>query len=95
MSRSFTAPPKDPQATLDYGMDWSRWLGEDEEIVAQQVTATGDLPITLARIEPGGKEVAWRLSGGEAGEDYFVTVRIDTSSGQRDERSLRVPVRER
>lgn len=95
MSHSFTAPPKDPQATLDYGMDWSRWLAEDEDIIVQQVTATGDLPITLPRILPGGKEVAWRLSGGAAGQDYFVTVRIDTSSGQRDERTIRVPVRER
>jgi hypothetical protein len=27
--------------------------------------------------------------------DGFVTIRIDTSAGQRDERTIRVPVRER
>ena len=34
-------------------------------------------------------------TGGQAGQDYLVTVRVTTNFGQVDERTIRVPVRER
>lgn len=30
----------DPQSTLDYAQDWSRWLSADEHITSHLVTAT-------------------------------------------------------
>lgn len=92
---SFTAEPKDPEAVLEYEMDWSRWLAEGETLVQPaKVRATGEIDVAFARVVDG-RYVRWRLSGGVAGEDCFVTVTADTSSGQTDERTIRVPVRER
>ena len=92
---SFTAEAKDPEAVLGYEMDWGEWLSEGETLVqAAKVRATGNVEIAFERVEEG-RFVRWRVSGGEAGEDAFITITIDTSSGQTDERTIRLPVRER
>jgi hypothetical protein len=92
---SFTAPLKDPQAILDYEMDWTAWLGAGELLVQPaQVAAPDGVTITFERIEEG-KFVRWRMGGGVAGDDPLVTITIDTNTGQRDERTIRVPVRDR
>ncbi|MCU0948345.1 MAG: hypothetical protein MUF47_08860 [Porphyrobacter sp.] len=95
MSYSYTAPRKDPDAALDYQMNWAAWLAEGETITVKEINATEGLTVSLARIMAGGKTVAWRLSGGVADTDAFVTIRITTSAGQRDDRTIRVPVRQR
>lgn len=85
---------KDPDAVLDYGVDWSAWLGSGETIststweVASGMTMDSD---TLS----GGTAIVW-LSGGEARPyPYVVTNRITTSGGRTDDRSLYITVTER
>lgn len=91
---TFTAEPKDPAAVLEYEMDWSAWLVAGETLVQPaEVSVTGDVEVSFARVEDG-RFVRWRLSGGSAGTDSLVTISIDTSSGQTDERTIRVPLRD-
>ena len=83
---------KDPDAILDYGFDWSEWLGTDT------ITASSwAVPAGLTEVADGNSTtttVVW-LSGGTAGASYTCTNTITTSEGRTDERSLVVMVRER
>lgn len=98
MSYSFTAPPKDPSAVLDYEMDWSAWLATGETIIASPLPiVTSDAPETLSVSMvsvAGGNKVRFRLSGGSNGANHRVTVRVVTSIAQIDERTIQIPVRE-
>lgn len=98
MSYSFTAAPKDPSALLDYEMDWSAWLAEGETIVSSPlpVVSSSAPALTVGTVSvSGGTKVRFRIGGGVAGQNYTVTVRITTSIGQIDERSVLYRVRER
>ena len=95
MSHSFTAPPKDPSATLDYEMDWSPWLSAGETILPGPQVIAEPTDLAVSFIEVDGAIVRWRASGGVAAANYTITVRITTSIGQVDERSILFPVRER
>lgn len=84
---------KDPEAVLDYTVDWSTWLGADTISgtptwsVATGLTKDSQSNTTTAA-------TAW-LSGGTAGENYRVECKIVTAAGRTDERSFTVRVRER
>ena len=89
MSRQFQ---KDPDAILDYTVDWSRWLGTDT-ILASQWTVPTDLTEVSAAHTPTSATV-W-LSGGTVGQSYPVTNRITTTSGRTDDRTITIRVEER
>jgi hypothetical protein len=84
---------KDPDAVLDYQVDWSAWLGVGEEILTSQmipedgITVDSDSNTTTTA-------TVW-LSGGTAGEAYEVTNRITTTQARTDDRTLRIVVRQR
>lgn len=95
MSYSFTAPRKDPDAVLDYELDWSaNWLADGETITAQTVTCEDD-DITISSVTQSGGVVRFRVAGGAAGSSYLVTCEITTSAGQTDQRTIQIPVRDR
>jgi hypothetical protein len=88
---------KDPDAVIDYAVDWSAGYLVGQE-VAQSLW-------TVAPVEPGGvtveaatqtagKTVA-TLSGGIAGHIYRITNLVRFSDGRSDERTLVVRVEER
>lgn len=85
---------KDPNAVLDYGLDWTEWLGEDIitgsvwEIAPAAELTVGNKSFTNL------KTTVW-LSGGEAGKSYTVTNRISTSGGRTEDKSFRVTCKER
>ena len=87
---------KDPQAILDYSLDWRReWLDADDAITASSWSVDpvdglviSDQPFT------DDTTTVW-LSGGMAGSSYTVTNHITTSGGRQDDRSLLVEVIER
>jgi hypothetical protein len=90
-----TATPKDPSAILDYEFDSMNVLAEGETLIDAVVTT--DIPglsITMVQIHEG-RFVSWRAAGGAAGSDYLITLDYNTSSGQRDQASIRFPVRQR
>jgi hypothetical protein len=80
---------------LDYGIDWSAWLGDDT------ITASAwDVPAGLAVVGSAegltdGKTTLVWLSGGQLGADYTITNRVTTAAGRVDERSIKVHVRDR
>jgi hypothetical protein len=85
---------KDEDATLDYAIDWSEWLGVDSISLS---TWEADEGITIAT-DPapslsGQRATVW-LSGGTVGESYDVTNHIVTAAGREDDRTIRIYVRE-
>ena len=91
---SFTAPFKDPNSVEVHGMDWSDWLQEGDGISTQEVFADSDALI-IDQVSEAAGVVSWRVQGGLDDGDYIVTCRITTNSGLLDDRSIRVPVRQR
>jgi hypothetical protein len=87
---------KDPNAELDYGFDWSRWL-EGNDIVAQSTWEIVDDDATLTTrdgdiIESGTKTIIWLEDGTEATR-YQVTNRIVTQGGRTEDQTLLVIVK--
>jgi hypothetical protein len=84
---------KDPDAVLDYSVDWSKWLAGDQiETSAWSVSdpaleATDESNTTT-------RTTVW-LSGGAVGQSYTVTNCITTTGGRTDERSLVIQVQDR
>ncbi len=83
---------KDPNAVLDYSVDWSRWL--DGDTIA---TSVWTVPAGLTKVSDTNtttKTTAW-LSGGAADQSYTVTNRITTTGGRTEDRSFILKVEER
>lgn len=86
---------KDPQAVLDYTVDWDAddWLGTD--------TITGTPVWTLpagitkdSQTNTTTTATIW-LSGGTDGADYDIACKITTAGGRTDERTIRIQCRQR
>jgi len=84
---------KDPNAVLDYAIDWSSWLATEEAISSHTVTVETGLTKD-SDSESDGVVTVW-LSGGIAGTTYTVAVKIVTDAGRTDERSFLVYLVER
>jgi hypothetical protein len=88
--------PKDPDATLDYQLDWSAWLADGVTIVDLDVTADGGVTVDQHSFT-STTTTAW-LSGGTAGEIANITFRITTDSSpvaQIDDRTLKLRIADR
>ena len=81
---------KDPNAVLDYQVDWTAWLGAGETIITSSWTVQLGI-INDSSNFSGGVTTIW-LSGGTLGKEYMVTNRIVTSAGRQEARSFRVVV---
>lgn len=91
---------KDPNASIFYGMDWTRWLASGVTIATSTWSVTdGDAALTLDHdsIVLGATATQVRLTGGTAERVYTVTNRITTDEllPQTDDRSFYVRVRDR
>lgn len=85
-------PAKDPDAVLDYSVDWTDWLDGDTIstsawTVPSGITQTSASTTTLIT-------TIW-LSGGSGGRTYEIKNRIVTAAGRTEERTIRLPVRTR
>lgn len=85
----------DPNAVLDYVVDWTDWLGESEVITDSSWTvATGITETTPAPSVTDGRATIW-LTGGTAGVHYRVTNHITTNQGRQDDRTIVIAVTDR
>lgn len=84
---------KDADAVLDWQVDWSAWLVEDETITASSWTVPDGIEEDSTSNDTTTATI-W-LSGGTAGTTYTVTNHITTSDGRQDDRSLKIRVTER
>lgn len=89
---------KDPQATLDYVVNWGdKWLGTDT-----LSASTWTLPSNMTHpqlVQTTGtfdndKATVW-LSSGTVGVSYDVINRITTAGGRTDERTIVINVRQK
>lgn len=83
---------KDPDAVLDYQLDWSDWLDSDtistsEWIVPAGITNDSDTETTTTT-------TIW-LSGGTAGTIYSLVNRIVTAGGRTQDQTIKIKCRER
>lgn len=84
--------PKAPNESLDYGFDWSAWLGTDT-----LATSTWTLPTGLTAGAPANTTTGTTqyISGGALGQDYIVKNQITTAAGRTAERSAILQVRQK
>ena len=88
---------KDPEAALDYVVDWgSEYLGDDFVLSSGwtlQPAEDGGLAIVTDGFDAQHASVT--LSGGVAGKLYRLTNRIGTAAGRSDSRSFTIRVEKR
>lgn len=84
---------KDPNALLDYKLNWSLWLdGQDTISNSNWIVPTG---LTLeANVFDNTTATAW-LSGGELNKTYKVVNRINTQAGRVEDRTITIRIRDR
>lgn len=83
---------KDPDAILDYEVDWSSWLASGETISSASWTLTGVTQTTVNTTTT--KSTIW-LSGGTANNRATASCKITTSLGRVDERTIEIVIRNR
>jgi len=88
---------KDPQASLDYGFNYTDWLAVGETITTSTWAST-PAGLTVGTNSIGtGITVVW-LSGGTVGVTYSVTNHVTTTIGsihREDDRTLEILIEER
>jgi hypothetical protein len=84
---------KDPDAILDYALDWSKWLATNETIVSSTWTPSAGI-VVESDSSTASVTTVW-LSGGEAGLPYVVVNHIVTNQGREDDRTITIRVRDR
>lgn len=84
---------KDPNAVLDYKVDWTAWMPQNDKIVASTFTSSSDDLLVDDSLFDNFTATVW-LSGGVAGERYLVTNHISTEDGRQDDRSLTIVCKE-
>lgn len=84
---------KDPQAVLDYSLDWSLWLSDLEAITVAAWSVPAGLTKDSETLDSAIATV-W-VSGGTAGVDYTITCTVTTDQGRTDQRSLLLRCRDR
>jgi hypothetical protein len=88
---------KDPEAVVDYQVDWSAALAGALTIASSSwtVTPTEAGGVVVAGAGVDGRAATARLGGGIAGHVYRVGNRVTLSDGSIDERSLVIRVEDR
>lgn len=83
---------KDPNAVLDYALDWTKWLNGDTIATSEWTVPAG---LTLnSHSNTTTRSTAW-ISGGSAGQSYTVANRITTAGGRTEDRSFILAIAER
>jgi hypothetical protein len=85
---------KDPDAVLDYSVDWSAWLAGDQIATSAWLLEQGALLEIVTDTKTATKVTVW-LRGGQKGTTYLVTNRIVTMGGRTDDRTITVKVEDR
>lgn len=86
----------DPDAVLDYGIDWKPWLVSGDTITTSSwEISEGDGALAIDSEFSDSHVAGVWLSGGNNGVKYKVTNHIMTAAGREDDRSLTILVQER
>lgn len=87
---------KDPDATLDYSLEWIDWLAEipGDGIANIYITTTAGIQVPAQGIV-NGTVTGVMAKGGVVGTTEEVTIRIATTQGRIDERTIQLSIRQR
>lgn len=87
---------KDPQAHLDFSINWSAWLADvpGDSLANMYVTKSDGIVVTAQGLVEGGIS-AVMAKDGVVGTFEWITIAISTTQGRRDERTLKILIRER
>jgi hypothetical protein len=85
----------DPDAKLDYAMDWSDWLAEGDAISTHQWSITPQSGSPTQPTLTNDTQATVTVQGFEAGKVYVLTDKITTTAGLIDERSITLRAGER
>ena len=91
-------PDKDPDATIDYGFDWSAWLSDDDTIssstwlLIMDDPTDDDLQLNLESFD-SLKTKVW-FDKGVTNMRYKVTNRITTSQGRKTDKTATIYIAE-
>lgn len=83
---------KDPDATLDFAIDWSEWL--DGDVIATSVWVLSAGLTEVSSSNDDTISTVW-LSGGTAGDKEYATNRITTGTGRIDDRTIVLAIAEK
>lgn len=83
---------KDPDARLDYMVDWTSWLSEDTIANSEWIVPSG--LVYEADANTDTTATVW-LSGGDLGSSYDVVNRITTAAGRIDDRTIIIKIRQK
>lgn len=88
-------PDKDPDALLDYEMEWGDWLDGDTISNSEWIVPAGITkdPVKGDRVSDAGTETIIWLQGGTEGQKYILTNRITTAAGRIDDRTVTLKIR--
>jgi hypothetical protein len=84
---------KDPDAAVDYRIDWSAYLGADS--IAASSWSASPAGLTVAAESFTASAATARVAGGSTGTVYSLVNRITTVAGVVDERTIVVRVEQR
>lgn len=85
---------KDPDAVLDFGVEWVDWL-EDGETITSSTWSVSPSGLTLGEETFNGHATVVWTSGGSEGTTYALTNRVTTSDGRTDDRTLYIRIKNR
>ena len=80
-----------PNASLDYGFDWSSWLATDETISTSVWVV--DLPLVASLEQNVSGVTSLFVTGGVVGKMYKVSNTITTSLTRTDTRTIKLSCR--
>lgn len=83
---------KDPEATLDYTVDWAPFLGADT-ITSSDWVAPLDLTIE-SESQTNSTTTVW-LSGGDLGQTYEIVNSVTSAGGRIDDRTIYLTIYEK
>lgn len=87
---------QDPDAKLDYSLDWSEWLtdGDSVQTSSWEVSPEGPTLSDNSVNDAGTITTIW-FAGGTVNSRYVLTNHIVTVDGREDDRSITVKLTER
>ena len=86
-------PDKDPNENLDYTIDWSAALVDEDTIASSEWIIPEELSKSKESFD-STKTIVW-LSGGVVGNKYTVGNKITTTEGRIMERSVLLKIKNR
>lgn len=89
---SFPQFIKDPDARLDYEVDWSEWLPTGDAITAS-LWECEDAALVLDDEQFDTNSATVFASAGVLGTTYFVVNRIETGQGRINDQTIRIKIK--